>query len=520
MIPIIIVITILLAIFIVFFSFLFYAKRHKRKLKEALKYESNGKYHEALVIYDFLLSEGYSPAEIRWKIANTAFHANIIPRAEKELTILKETKALPEKVSLFAVKSLLVECYLKLGKVKEAFIDLVELSKTSSDNPYLLFELAKIYAGQRRTNTAIQLFEKCHRYNSKDHEVTYYLARAYLDYGDANKAMEYLEKTVQLKYFDRGKVNYYLGIIYFSKKKYNEALAHFMQVLKLKINDNRILAEAHHLVAHCYREKGLIDEAITNFEKAQTYSDLIPGNGQGKRTIYNEGVLLYKNGNYKQALEKFYKLKVMDYKYKDVDQLIKIISGRLKTGEDLNQNIANFITENPLYNILKRGILYSNVRFNIDLIEHEVEKQIGSILPKSRSNSYITINRINEMNSKDFKDLSRKIIKNIGYLIKSEPRFYGDTEYIDGDAINFYTVPMKDMKIKSDILITIRRFKDEAPELAVSRFIDWLEENGIKQGIFITSSQFSSQALKVISVHPEVKFIDKSGLARMLGRIE
>ncbi len=520
MILFIIISTILLAIFIIFFSFLYYARRYKRKIKEAIKYESSGKYHEALAIYDYLLNEGYSPSETRWKIANTAFHANIIPRAEKELAVLIETKDLPEKVSLFAVKSLLVECYLKLGKIKEAFIDLVELSKMSPDNPYLLFELAKIYAGQRRTNTAIQLFEKCYRNNPKDHEVTYYLARAYLDYGDSTKAMEYLENTIQLKYFDRGKVNYYLGIIYFSKKKYNDALSHFMQVLKLRSNDNKILAEAHHLVAHCYREKGLIDEAITNFEKAQTYSDLIPGNGQGKRTIYNEGVLLYKSGNYKQALDKFYKLKMMDYKYKDVDQLIKSIAGKIKSGEELNQNFANYITENPLYNILKRGLLYSNVRFNIDAIEHEVEKQIGSILPKARSYSYNTVNRINEMNSKDFKDLSRKLIRNIGYVIKSEPRFYGDTEYIDGDAINFYTEPMKNMKVKGDILITIRRFKDEVPELAVSRFIDWLEEKGIKQGIFISSSLFSSQALKVISIHPGVKFIDKNGLARMLGRIE
>src|SRR4030042_6916003 len=147
MILFIIVIIILLAIFIIFFSFLFYARRHKRKIKEAIKFESTGKYHEALAIYDFLLSEGYSPAETRWKIANTAFHANIIPRAEKELAVLIETKDLPEKVSIFAVTSLLVECFLKLGKVKEAFIDLVELSKMSPDNPYLLFELAKIYAG-------------------------------------------------------------------------------------------------------------------------------------------------------------------------------------------------------------------------------------------------------------------------------------------------------------------------------------------------------------------------------------
>ena len=219
----IIIITVIFAFLIIFFSFLFYARRNKRKIKEALKFENAGKYHEALAIYDYLLNIGYSPAEIRWKIANTAYQANIVTRAEKELAVLLESRELPDKVTIFAIKSLLVECYLKLGKMKEAFVELVALFKIAPDNPFLLFELAKIYAGQRKTNKAIQLFEKCHRHNPKDHEILYYLARAYLDYGDADKAMEYLVKTAQLKYYDRGKVNYYLGILYYSKKKFNEA---------------------------------------------------------------------------------------------------------------------------------------------------------------------------------------------------------------------------------------------------------------------------------------------------------
>ncbi|MBN1214532.1 MAG: tetratricopeptide repeat protein [Candidatus Lokiarchaeota archaeon] len=515
----IIIITVIIAVLIVFFSFFFYSRRNKRKIKEAMRHESAGRYHEALAIYDYLLNLGYSPAETRWKIANTAYHANIIQRAEKELTVLIETKDLPENVSMFAVKSLMVECYLKLGKIKEAFVELVSLFKLAPDNPLLLFELAKIYAGQRKTNRAIELFEKCHRHNPKDHEVLYYLARAYLDYGDAEKALEYMENTARLKYFDRGKVNYYLGILYYSKKRYNEALSNFTQVLKLKLNDNRILAEAHHLIAHCYKEKGLIDEAITNFEKSQTYSELIPGDAQGKTTLYNEGVLLYKSGHYKKALEKFYKLKMIDYKYKDVDQLIRIIGTRMKSGEELSQNVANYISENPLFNILKRGILYSNVRFNIDAIEKEAEKYAGSIVPKARSFSYNTVNKLNEMTSRDFKDLSRKLVHSIGYHIKSEPRFYGDTEYIDGDAINFYAVPLKNLKEKDEILMTIRRYKDEVPELAVGRFIDWIEEKGIKQGVFITSALFSPQAIKVIHMNPNVKFIDKNGFAKMLGRI-
>ena len=67
----------------------------------------------------------------------------------------------------------------------------------------------------------------------------------------------------------------------------------------------------------------------------------------------------------------------MDYKYKDVDEIISVIGTKIKNGEELNQNFANYISENPLFSILKRGILYSNVRFNIDIVEKEAEKYAG-----------------------------------------------------------------------------------------------------------------------------------------------
>jgi restriction endonuclease Mrr len=124
------------------------------------------------------------------------------------------------------------------------------------------------------------------------------------------------------------------------------------------------------------------------------------------------------------------------------------------------------------------------------------------------------------MPSKQFKELSRKLIQTIGYYIKSEPKFPGDDDYIDGNAINFYTVPIKNPKIKNDILITVRRYKEVVPELSVSRFMDWLEENGKTQGIFIASVSYSTQALKIIQSAPNVRFIDRVGLSKILGRIQ
>ncbi|MCK4798391.1 MAG: tetratricopeptide repeat protein [Spirochaetes bacterium] len=525
---ILIIATVSIALFVILIFFRVGLGGKNKKLKEGMRLEAAGKYHEALGVYDYLLKNGHLTPELRWKIANTALRANLVPRAQKELSVLLETKNFPANVSILAVKTLMAECYMKSGQLKEAFVELIEISKVNPDNYWAQFELGKIYAGQRKTGEAIKLFERCFQQRPNDHEINYFLGKAYLDYGNPNKAIEYFEKTARLKYFNHGKIDYYLGILYFSQKKYNIAIQHFTQVIKLRPNDNKLLSDSHHLIALCYKEKGLIDEAIRNLEKSQVYSELLPKDAQNKRALYNQGVLLYKKGQYQKALEKFYRLKMLDYKYKDVDKIIKTISLKLKNSEKIIGNIANYINENPLLNILKRGLLFSKIKFNIDSIEAEAEKYIASAAGggythgyslSDRQFVYNSINKFNNMPTKQFKDLARKLLTIIGFQIKSEPKFLGDNEYIDGNAINFFASPLKNVIAKKEILITVRRYKETVTEFSVSRFLEWLDESGLEKGIFIASSTYSTPALKVISMYLNVKFIDRSGLAKILGRI-
>lgn len=525
-----VILIIVVLTFLLFLGFVYFRAvlgGNRRKLKEGMRLEQSGKLFEAISIYEFLLQEGYLTAELRWKIANLSMKLNNYPRAIKELSVLVETGRLPESIPLIALKSAMVDCYIKLGQIKDAFFLLVDLMKQAPDNTLLLFELAKIYASQKKTVRAIQLMEKCLHRNPNDPEMNYFMAKAAMDNGDPVNALKYLEKTARLRFYDNGRVNYFLGILYYANKSYNQALQHFTQVLKLRPNDNRLLSESHNYIALCYKEKGLVDEAITNFEKSQIYSELLPKDAQSKKNLYNQGVLLYKNGQYKKALDRFYKVKMLDYRYKDVEKIIKILTSKLRTGGKLSENIANYISDNPLSAILKRGYLYSSTRFNIDLVEQKAKKYSSALEgnvdsgPNARDtlSNYYSINDFNNMPSKQFKELARKMVNVIGFKAKSEPKFMGDDEYLDGNAINFLAISLKDSKGKNDILITIRRHRDTVPELSVSRFLDWMEEREIRQGIYLASSSFSNQALKVIQTAPHVRFIDKAGLSRVLGRI-
>ncbi|HOV13038.1 MAG TPA: tetratricopeptide repeat protein [Spirochaetota bacterium] len=495
-----------------------------RYLKQALNYESQGDYNQALLIYDRLISENKATPELRWRIANVALKVNIVQRAEKELSILISTNNLPTNVSLTAVKILLAECYIKSKDTKRAFAELYELIKNNVAEPKAYFEIAKIYASQAKTNKAIANMEKYLSKNPTDGEANFFLGKCYLDIGNKLNALESFEKAQRYNVPDSSGLSYYLGILYYAEKKYNIAMQHFTNIIKNK-SSQELLGDAHRFLALCYKQKGLVDEAITNFEQSKIYSKKVDTKNMSKDDMFNEGVLLYKKGQYHSALDIFQKLLLAGYKQDEVQKIISTIKGKIKGDE---KGIDNFseTNENLLNNILKRGLLFGRQKFDIDKIEQEVEKGFTSKQKEKEAKSSeaapkkgLSIYDINKMETKDFKDISRKLVSSLGFEVKSEPKFSGDQDYIAGNAINFLLTKADSSKGKREILFTIRRYEYEIEEMNITNFLDWVDEKGYSQGIFIGSNKFTQDAMDLAKKYPNIKFIDSTGLSKMLERI-
>ncbi|MBR3731146.1 MAG: restriction endonuclease, partial [Spirochaetales bacterium] len=54
----------------------------------------------------------------------------------------------------------------------------------------------------------------------------------------------------------------------------------------------------------------------------------------------------------------------------------------------------------------------------------------------------------------------------------------------------------------------------------VGTFIDWLEEKGIHNGIYVVTNSFGKSAVSLIQKTPNVKFIDQNGLSKILMHIK
>lgn len=495
-----------------------------KSLKDGMRLEAQGKLHEALVAYDYILNKGSSSPELRWKIANLALKLKLIPRAQKELNILLGAKTLPTNVSLATVKAAMASCLISAGNEKQAFMELYEIVKIDDSIPSVFLDLGKIYCKQAKSQKGIPLIEKYLSFNPQDGEAALFLGLAYLDCGLAPKAIEAFEKALRNKVDDDGSANYYLGILYLSQNKINLALQHFTQVIRKKKNQ-KMVTESHRLIGMCYKEKGLIDEAITSFEQANVFPKDEPKDVKTKESLYNHGVLLYKKGKYQESLNIFKKILLIDQLYKDVRKIIESINNKLKGSP--SDYVVKFIEDKPIDAILKKGLLHSSVRFDVDKFEAEVGSKIsrdaGSKAKSDQTQDSVakySAEKLNQMDTKDYKELARKLVTAVGFQIKQEIRFQGDTEYIDGAAINFLVEPLNAQgRSKKETVFTLRRYQDEVSELSVSNFLDWIEEKEISQGVFIATNYFSKQAMSIIQKYQHIKFIDKIGLTRMLGRI-
>ena len=111
-------------------------------IKDGMRFEAQGRYHDALAAYDKVMQKANVTPELRWKIANICLKLNLISRAQKELNILASTKNYPSGVNLAQIKAALASASIAAGNEREAFY---ELSEVLQMNNHVSCGLARCY---------------------------------------------------------------------------------------------------------------------------------------------------------------------------------------------------------------------------------------------------------------------------------------------------------------------------------------------------------------------------------------
>ena len=498
-------------------------------IKDGMRFESQGRYHDALAAYDRVMQRANVTPELRWKIANICIKLNLISRAQKELNVLISTKNYPANVSLAQLKAALAAASIAAGNEREAFYELSEVLRLNNRVPTAYRDMGIIYCHQAQTKKGIGYLEKYALSAPNDQDALYTLGIAYLDAGNAAKALSTLEKALRVKSPETGDINYYLGIIYLGNKKIAPAQQNLTHALTKKMSPE-MTSDAERLLAICCKERGMIDEAILHYGKAITVAKNNLRDTRNKAALYNQAVLYMQKNNFKKAEENLSQLLMLDPGFKDTRIALEAVRNRIANKP--TAYIFKFYETSIINSVLMKGLLYSRSRFDIESFEVEVQKQLDMKAPNgpktaasgqtktAASSSHLSVADINAMNVANFKETAKKIIMATGYSIQSDVRFPGDHDYIDGNAVNYIVKSSGGKNAGGEKVFSIRRFDSEVDKMAIGTFIDWIEEKGIKSAIFVATNNFDKSAVPLIQKTPNIKFVDQNGLAKVLMRVK
>lgn len=197
-----------------------------------------------------------------------------------------------------------------LGEIDKGIKEIMQYLQTSQPNASIYYRLADFLSKAGN-------FEEAHKYIdmaiTMENAPQFKLRKAWIyllegTHIEAEKILCDLEKDKEsFQDKDRADFENYLALTLLYKKEFKGSEEHFIKALEIRtrLNDPRGIANIHLNLGNLYAEMGLMDKAISEYEKAQvTYSKI--GDKRGTlAAINNKSENLVELGEYELAIEGF-----------------------------------------------------------------------------------------------------------------------------------------------------------------------------------------------------------------------
>lgn len=297
---------------------------------KGIAYFKMNQYSEALEFFELALGMDELKSLDRDILYYTGLTLEYAGQYDKGIQIY--TKLIEEKdkdASLYAARANL---YRKIGDYESSLSDYEKALSSDSKNFELYFGKFSVLKELGKQEEAMKVLDEAANITASTKEDQYNLAKVHFYQENYELAKSEFQTAVADGFTD---ANYFLGEIYLSEKKYNEALAFYDA---FEAAGNPLSAMYYNQRMVCYINLGDYKNAEKNLKLAKKYSTA----SIAQQLLKNEIVLLEKTGDFKAALNK-----MEEYMKKyDVDEETKKDYVFLKTrvnalNENTNKNTAN-----------------------------------------------------------------------------------------------------------------------------------------------------------------------------------
>ncbi len=214
-------------------------------------------------------------------------------KTKESLTYLDKALAIKEIPDAYSLRAKML---IKLGKRNEAVISLKRAVLSQPTNRQLRMAYARLLVDVKEYEKARVEFEKLHQQAPNDANMLYTLGLLSLESQRFDAAEKYLTKLLKTGK-RKGEAQYYLGRIFQSRNKYQQAIDWY-----LSVNSGEYRFDAQLRASSLIADSGKIDEAITLLktlsESSQSKSSLV-------RIYITQGDIFQRAGKPLKAIEVF-----------------------------------------------------------------------------------------------------------------------------------------------------------------------------------------------------------------------
>lgn len=502
-----------------FFIFRMFMGGDKRLLSNGERLEKEGKYDDAFFAYEHAVRVDPENGDARWRLANLAYKRGALSRAVSEFQSLLAIAKFPEGVREYDVRYMLGRAYMALDSLPNAFVEFYRIQQQNPGHAAANVQLGLIYAGQERLDTALKHIKRAVGMDPGNAEAHYYLGLIHAEKGNFQEAIAELEKTTRIAP-QNVHANYYLGMFYKDRNMLVDAIRRFQQVVN-STQDPKLRLEGYRLLGLCYKEKGLIDETITNYEVAASQMRNIDDIETQKDILYNLGMAYTKKGEGNKAMAAWKNIEQVDSSYKDVQELIN----KGARGFDMKEfqhavNSWDRLTSREGTRLRGAGLLKSKKRFDIDRLIQELGGGAEDGADLKKDNQKPLTERFLDLNNKQFVLVVQKMLRLLGFTLQKAVSSNEDTDFEEGKAVA-YVATRKDPKTRKvkTYMVQVRRWRENVGPIPIGNSLDMMQELNLEHGFLFVSSMFTDAALNVARRDGRLQLVDRRGMIKVLKKI-
>jgi tetratricopeptide (TPR) repeat protein len=511
-------ITTLLIVVILLGAFYYYITAIRPKLRPAYRaemFEKQNMLPEAAIEYRKILDDCPDDFTAHFRLGDIYLRLNETDNAINHFEEVMRLGKFNFAVDRVDVQKKLANAYYMRDEIEKVFGSYLDVLNASPSDPEALYHVAFIALGQEEFEMAQRYFEKLVKVNRDDFSVFFGAGICSYQNQKVSDAVNNFQAALTVNpRSDAGNLAMAMGL--FRKKDFKQSLVYANEIVT-STKDPAVLFIGKRLMAFINLQLKKNEEALKIFEEINTNAKSNESQDDIMMSLFDLGYAYIRSDKLSQAYAYWNELYQIDKTYNNIQRLVTVLRKEMdaeakKKRDEFEVSILDGIDDWALAPFPQNFLwevcgLKAKTRFDIKnvLVSTRifVQREGDADSKAGLSDSGDRLQRFMELDAENFRIASNRVLAKMGYKVDQILQTYREPDGVDFMANSIET--------KEKTLVWVRRWKKtQVGEIPLRNFAQAINDNKLRQGIFVTAGELTEGAKgsldklgKVMIIYPE-----------------